>query len=87
MHRFNQPGVFAVSVECSTSDWRVTADSIITVQEPVGEFAAIRCFSGNTSTDGTKCSALSGQPARIQVVLERGEPATQSASQAAPETA
>lgn len=74
MHRFTQPGVFAVSVECSTSDWRVTADSIITIQEPVGEFGAISCFSGNTSTDGTKCSALNGEPASIQVAVERGEP-------------
>lgn len=76
MHRFNQPGVFAVSVECSTSDWHVTADSVITIQEPVGEFGAISCFSGNTSTDGTKCNALSDQPAMIQVVVERGEPVT-----------
>ncbi|XP_075878911.1 polycystin-1-like protein 2 [Nelusetta ayraudi] len=72
MHKFNQPGVFKVSVECSTSEWHVTADSIITVQEPVGEFGVIRCFSGNTSTDGTKCNALSGEPASIQVVVERG---------------
>lgn len=76
MHRFNQPGVFAVSVECSTSDWRVTADTIITIQEPVGEFGAISCFSGNKSTDGTKCNALSGQPAMIQVAVERGEAVT-----------
>lgn len=76
MHRFNQPGVFAVSVECSTSDWRVTADSVITIQEPVGEFGAISCFSGNASTDGTKCNALSGEPASFQVAVERGEPVT-----------
>lgn len=76
MHKFNQPGVFKVGVECSTSEWHVTADSIITIQEPVGEFGVIRCFSGNTSTDGTKCNALSGEPASIQIVVERGEPVT-----------
>eukprot|EP00066_Takifugu_rubripes_P019390 XP_011608656.1 PREDICTED: polycystic kidney disease protein 1-like 3 [Takifugu rubripes] len=35
MHKFSHPGVFTVSVECTTSDWRVTAEKTITVQEPV----------------------------------------------------
>lgn len=73
MHRFTHPGVFTVSVECSTSDWHVTTQRAITIQEPVGEFGVIRCFSRNMSTDGTKCNALNGEPVHIQLMAERGE--------------
>lgn len=73
MHRFTHPGVFTVSVECSTSDWHVTAQRAITIQEPVREFGVIRCFSRNMSTDGTKCNALNGEPVHIQLMVERGE--------------
>lgn len=73
MHRFTHAGVFTVGVECSTSDWHVTAQRAITIQEPVGEFGVIRCFSRNMSTDGTKCNALNGEPVHIQVMVERGE--------------
>lgn len=73
MHKYKQPGVFTVEVECSTSDWHVTAQRVITIQEPVGEFGVIKCYSRNLSTDGAKCTALYGQPVQIQVVVEAGE--------------
>ncbi|XP_059209203.1 polycystin-1-like protein 2 [Centropristis striata] len=72
IHKFTHPGVFMVRVECSTSDWHVTAQRAITIQEPVGEFGLIKCFNRNTSTDGTKCNALHGGPVHIQVIVEAG---------------
>lgn len=73
MHRFNHPGVFTVSVECSTSDWHVTAEKTITIQEPVRELDVIRCYSTNVSTDGNKCNVLYDGPVHIQVKVEQGE--------------
>jgi len=73
IHKFQQPGVFMVEVECSTSDWHVTAQKAITIQEPVGEFNIIKCYSGNVATDGAKCNALNGWPVQIQLNVKAGE--------------
>lgn len=73
IHKFTRPGVFVVGVECTTSDWHVTAQRAITIQEPVGEFSVIRCYGSNVSTDGSKCNALYGRPVQIQVTVDAGE--------------
>lgn len=73
VHKFSRPGVFTVSVECTTSDWHVTAQRAIIIQEPVGEFGVITCYSRNMSTNGTTCNAHHGSPVQIQVIVERGE--------------
>nr|XP_046243263.1 polycystic kidney disease protein 1-like 2 isoform X2 [Scatophagus argus] len=72
MHKFSHPGVFMVGVECTTSDWHVTAQKAITIQEPVAEFGVIKCYSGNMSTDGSECNVLHGRPVLIQVMVESG---------------
>ncbi|XP_032371632.1 polycystic kidney disease protein 1-like 2 [Etheostoma spectabile] len=72
MHKFSRPGVFMVRVECTTSDWHVTAQKAITIQEPIRQFGVIKCYSSNMSTDGTKCNALHGGPLQIQVMVEAG---------------
>uniref|UniRef100_A0A8C9XN42 Polycystic kidney disease 1 like 2a n=1 Tax=Sander lucioperca TaxID=283035 RepID=A0A8C9XN42_SANLU len=72
MHKFSRPGVFMVRVECTTSDWHVTAQKAITIQEPVREFDVIKCYSSNMSTDGTKCNVRHGGPLQIQVMVEAG---------------
>ncbi|XP_068452137.1 polycystin-1-like protein 2 [Clinocottus analis] len=72
MHKFTRPGVYMVGVECTTSDWHVTAQKLITIQQPVGEFGAIKCYSRNMSTGGTKCNVLHGRPLQIQVMVEAG---------------
>uniref|UniRef100_A0A3B5LUV7 Polycystic kidney disease 1 like 2a n=1 Tax=Xiphophorus couchianus TaxID=32473 RepID=A0A3B5LUV7_9TELE len=69
-HRFQQPGVFVVVVECTTNDWHVTAQKSITIQEPIGEFRVAKCYGSNVTTDGTKCNILYGSPAQIQLGLE-----------------
>ncbi|KAJ7986099.1 hypothetical protein DPEC_G00347290 [Dallia pectoralis] len=48
------------------------AQKAITIQEPVGEFGALRCYSMNQSTDARNCKALYGSPFQIQVQLEAG---------------
>lgn len=75
IHKFTHPGVFMVEVECSTSDWHVTAHKSITIQEPVGDFSVIKCSGQNVSTGGTKCNALFGRPVQIQLSVEAGESA------------
>ncbi|XP_029354326.1 polycystic kidney disease protein 1-like 2 [Echeneis naucrates] len=72
IHKFRRPGVFLVVVECTTSEWHVTAQKTITVQQPVGELSVIRCYNGNMSTDGNKCTAICGRPVQIQVMVEAG---------------
>ncbi|XP_027137142.1 polycystic kidney disease protein 1-like 2 [Larimichthys crocea] len=72
MHKFSRPGVFMVGVECTTSDWHVTAQKAITIQEPIREFTVIKCYSRNMSTGGTKCNALHHRPVQIQVMVEAG---------------
>lgn len=73
MHKFSHPGVFTVSAECSTSDWRVTAEKTITIQEPVRDVNVIRCYSTNLSTDGNKCNVLYDRPVYIQVAVDQGK--------------
>lgn len=73
IHKFQRPGVFTVGVECTTSDWHVTAQRAITIQEPVGAFSAIKCYSKDVATDGAECNALSSLPVQIQLEVEAGE--------------
>ncbi|XP_024275138.1 polycystic kidney disease protein 1-like 2 [Oncorhynchus tshawytscha] len=72
VHKYTRPGVFIVGVECTTSEWHVTAQKAITIQEPIGEFGVIKCYSMNQSTDGANCKALYGSPLQIQVEVESG---------------
>ncbi|XP_071015320.1 polycystin-1-like protein 2 [Oncorhynchus clarkii lewisi] len=72
VHKYIRPGVFIVGVECTTSEWHVTAQKAITIQEPIGEFGVIKCYSMNQSTDGANCKALYGSPLQIQVEVEAG---------------
>lgn len=72
VHKYSHPGVYLVLVECSTSEWHVTVQKTITIQEPVGEFGVIKCYSQNHSTDGANCKGLYGTLLRIQVEVEAG---------------
>ena len=58
VYKYSHPGVYLVLVECSTSEWHVTVQKTITIQEPVGEFGVIKCYSQNHSTDGANCKGL-----------------------------
>ncbi|XP_063044343.1 polycystin-1-like protein 2 [Engraulis encrasicolus] len=72
VHQYKQPGVFTVGVECSTSEWHVTAQKTITIQEPLGEFGVVHCYSADQITTGPNCKALANTPFTLQVELEAG---------------
>ncbi|XP_048825578.1 polycystic kidney disease protein 1-like 2 [Brienomyrus brachyistius] len=72
VHRYNRSGVFTVSVECSTSEWHVTAQKVIIIQEPPTEFGTIRCYSSNQTWESNNCKAFYGSTLEIQVQLEAG---------------
>ncbi|KAL2088543.1 hypothetical protein ACEWY4_015442 [Coilia grayii] len=72
VHQYKQPGVFTVGVECSTSEWHVTAQRAITIQEPLGEFGVVRCHSMDQLMTSPHCKALANNPLTIQVELEAG---------------
>uniref|UniRef100_A0A672I0K4 Polycystic kidney disease 1 like 2a n=1 Tax=Salarias fasciatus TaxID=181472 RepID=A0A672I0K4_SALFA len=72
IHKYTHPGVFTVTVECKTSEWHITAQKVITIQEPVGEFSGIKCYGTNMSTGDTKCNALYGELVLIQLSVEAG---------------
>ncbi|XP_022542773.2 polycystic kidney disease protein 1-like 2 [Astyanax mexicanus] len=72
VHQYQHAGIYTVTVECSTSEWHVTAQKTITIQEPVGEFRTIRCHSSNHWTDGENCKGLYQHDLIIQVELESG---------------
>uniref|UniRef100_A0AAY4BKQ8 Polycystic kidney disease 1 like 2a n=1 Tax=Denticeps clupeoides TaxID=299321 RepID=A0AAY4BKQ8_9TELE len=70
IYQYQTPGVFTVEVDCSTSGLIMTAQKNITIQEPLGEFGAIKCYSINNSMNSEKCVALHGNPVTIQVELK-----------------
>ncbi|XP_064194078.1 polycystin-1-like protein 2 [Anguilla rostrata] len=72
VHKYTRPGIFTVGVECTTSEWHVTAQKTITIQEPIGEFGVIRCYGLNQSGDSTNCKALYGSTLNIQVEVDAG---------------
>ncbi|XP_061669953.1 polycystin-1-like protein 2 isoform X2 [Syngnathoides biaculeatus] len=72
-HKFERPGLFVVTVECSTSDWHVTAQKAVSILEPVGQFGDIKCHSTNASEGGANCTLLyNGGPVEVQVTVETG---------------
>ncbi|RXN17626.1 polycystic kidney disease 1-like 2 [Labeo rohita] len=72
VHKYSHAGMYTVMVECSTSEWHVSAYRSITIQEPLGEFGTIKCHSMNQSTDYSNCKAHYNNPLRIQVELDAG---------------
>ncbi|TRY93276.1 hypothetical protein DNTS_021652, partial [Danionella cerebrum] len=72
VHQYSDAGLYEVTVECSTSDWHVTAQRSISIQEPLGDFQNIHCHSMNQTTNQTHCRALYKHPLNIQVQLEAG---------------
>ncbi|KAM6978376.1 polycystin-1-like protein 2 [Tautogolabrus adspersus] len=58
--------------ECTHSDIHITAQKMITIQEPITELGVIRCFSGKLSFHATDCKALDGEPFQIQMEVKAG---------------
>lgn len=71
-HKYNHPGTFAVTVECSSSDIHITAQKIITIEEPIKMFGVITCHAGKLSFNATNCKALYGAQFQIQIGVNAG---------------
>ncbi|OXB80026.1 UNVERIFIED_CONTAM: hypothetical protein H355_014070 [Colinus virginianus] len=71
-HRYSSPGEFIVFVECSTSEWHVTAQKRVTVQDKMDELSITGCYSHHGSGNSSHCRALYGELLWIQVELNGG---------------
>uniref|UniRef100_A0A8C3LVU0 Polycystic kidney disease protein 1-like 2 n=1 Tax=Chrysolophus pictus TaxID=9089 RepID=A0A8C3LVU0_CHRPC len=48
-HRYASPGEFVVFVECSTSEWHVTAQKRVMVQDKMDELSITGCYTENVT--------------------------------------
>lgn len=72
IHSYTSPGDFTVFVECSTSEWHVTAQQNIIVEERIGTLSVTGCFSQHESQHEA-CIAVYGETLWIQVEMNTGE--------------
>ncbi|XP_067459444.1 polycystin-1-like protein 2 [Thunnus thynnus] len=72
VHKYTHPSVFNVAAECTGNDIHITAQKIITIQEPITEFGVIRCNAGDLSFQAANCKALYGKPFKIQIEVKAG---------------
>lgn len=72
VHKYSHPGTFVVAVECTSRDMQITAQKIMTIQEPVRAFGVIMCYAGKLSFHATNCKALYGETFQIQMELKAG---------------
>ncbi|XP_069755541.1 polycystin-1-like protein 2 [Narcine bancroftii] len=70
-YQYQIPGVFTISVECTTSEWHVTAQKMVSIQQPISGFG-IKCYSANQSEDINDCTVQYGNPLWIQLIVEEG---------------
>uniref|UniRef100_UPI00398F81D5 polycystin-1-like protein 2 n=1 Tax=Pristiophorus japonicus TaxID=55135 RepID=UPI00398F81D5 len=71
-HRYMTPGLFTINVECTTSEWHVTAQKTVSIQQPISGFGIIKCYNVNQSEDINNCGVLYGDPLWIQLEVEEG---------------
>ncbi|KAM3607032.1 uncharacterized protein V6R79_000867 [Siganus canaliculatus] len=72
LHKYMYAGTFVVAVECNLKDTHITAEEIIIIEEPVGEFGLLICYAGKQSFHMTKCNVLYGEQFQIQMEVKAG---------------
>ncbi|XP_051884649.1 polycystic kidney disease protein 1-like 2 [Pristis pectinata] len=71
-YQYQSPGLFTISVECTTSEWHVTAQKMVSIQQPISGFGTIKCYNLNQSEDTNDCTVPYGDPMWIHLVVEEG---------------
>ncbi|XP_077166400.1 polycystin-1-like protein 2 isoform X2 [Paroedura picta] len=75
-YSYTSPGEFTIFVECTTSEWHVTAQALITVHDKMDQLTILGCFSTSEVGNGSHCRTLYKEPLWIQVALNGGSGVT-----------
>ncbi|XP_072135172.1 polycystin-1-like protein 2 [Mobula birostris] len=71
-YQYRTAGLFTLNVECTSSEWHVTAQKMVSIQQPINGFGIVKCYNFNQSEETNDCTVPYGDPLLIQLVVEEG---------------